>query len=213
MRIVSVAAPGNGSGKTLTAAAILGAFPGRFRAVKFTTVCKDGVNCPRTEKACACRELHGRFTVVTDPVMLATEDTDTGRLARAGAKSVLWCLTQADAHREAWDHLRGDLLSASDDLVTEGNSVIPVLDPDLLVMVMSPRLDRARWKPDTWDLLRKAQIVILNTYAASDRDLARLGDEVAEARGGSRPAVEDVSAPLASWHDPSLAAAIGRLLA
>src|SRR5206468_136265 len=53
MRVVSVAAPGNGSGKTLTLSAILGAFPGRLRAVKFTTVFKDGVNCPRTEKACA----------------------------------------------------------------------------------------------------------------------------------------------------------------
>src|SRR5262245_39184458 len=168
MRVISIAASGNGSGKTLTLAAILRANPGRLDAVKFTTVFKDGVHCPRTERACACRSLHGRFTVVTDPAVLEMEETDTGRLTQAGARSVLWCLAQPGAHREAWEHLRRELLGASGAAITEGNSAVPVLNPDLLVTVLSPRLDRRHWKPDTWDLVRRSGLVVINRYGASD---------------------------------------------
>ena len=208
MRILSVAAPGNGSGKTLTLAAILAAWPGRFDTVKFTTVFKDGVNCPRTQRACACRELHGRFTVITDPGILATEQTDTGRLTRAGARSVLWCLTQADAHAEAWMHLREELLAGVDLLLTEGNSIIPILSPDLLVVVMSPVTPRERWKPDTWPLVARAHVVIINSHRSDQAGIERLAAEVSAARGGSIPSVEDVSRPLAEWNGPELARSI-----
>ncbi len=212
MKIISIAAPGNGSGKTLTARRILGAFPGRLAAVKFTTVFRDGVNCPRTEKACACRTLHGRYTIVTDPDVLATEQTDTGLLTRSGARRVLWCLAQPGAHGEAWAHLREDLLAGEEALITEGNTAIPVLDPDLLVMVMSPRLDRARWKPDTWDLARRADFVIVNRYAASEEEIRLLAAEVAAARDGRQPAAEDVSLPIDEWSEPSVRDAVARLL-
>lgn len=206
-----MAAPGNGSGKTLTLAAILASWPGLFDTVKFTTVFKDGVNCPKTERACACRELHGRFTVITDPAVLATEQTDTGRLKRAGARSILWCLTQADAHAEAWLHLKGELLASSDLLLTEGNSIIPYLTPDLLVMVMSPLTPRARWKSDTWQLVTGAQVVIINNYQCSSAEIEPLADEVAAARGGEYPSVEDVSRPLAAWRGAELAQRLASL--
>ena len=211
MRIISVGAPGNGSGKTMTLATILSSWPGRFDTVKFTTVFKDGVNCPRTEKACACRELHGRFTVVTDPVVLATENTDTGRLTRAGARSILWCLTQSGAHAEAWRHLRDELLTDTRCLVTEGNSIIPFLEPDLLVMVMSPNTPRDRYKPDTWPLVRAAQYVVINNHESTPADIDRLAAEVAAQRDGRVPAIEDVSRPLSLWLDPTLARQIERV--
>lgn len=204
MKIVSVAAPGNGSGKTLTLAAILSAWPQRFDAVKFTTVFKDGVNCPRTERACACRELHGRFTVITDPVVLATEQTDTGRLTRAGARSVLWCLMQTGAHAEAWRHLQDELLTESSLLLTEGNTIIPHLKPDLLVMVMSPATPRERWKPDTWSLVARADVVIVNSHGRERAQAEPLAAEVAAARHGERPPIEDVTRPLAAWSSPRL---------
>ncbi len=215
MRIISVAAPGNGSGKTLLVASILRAFAGRLSAVKFTTVFKDGVNCPRTEKACACRELHGRFTVVTDPKTLLMEETDTGRLSQAGARQVLWCLAQPDAHREAWDHVRINLLEPTEGVVTEGNTAIPILRPDLLLMVMSPSIPRARWKPDAWDLARRAEVVMINSFNASADALRTLAEEVAAARNGELPSIQDVSRPLAEWQDPGpltmLAALMGTL--
>ncbi|HEY3176449.1 MAG TPA: hypothetical protein VGK94_11905 [Candidatus Polarisedimenticolia bacterium] len=204
MRIISVAAPGNGSGKTLALAAILGAYPGRIDAVKFTTVFKDGVNCPRTEKACACRSLHGRFTIVTDQAVLGEDETDTGRLTRAGARSVLWCLAQPDAHAEAWNHLRDDLLGGARVLLTEGNTVVPVLDPDLLIVVMSPQLARGRWKPDAWTLVERAHHVVINNHRSDPAALEALATEVAAVRNGRRPPVEDVSLPLRAWADRTL---------
>ena len=213
MRVISIAASGNGSGKTLTLAAILKAHPGRLDAVKFTTVFKDGVHCPRTERACACRSLHGRYTVVTDPAVLAMEETDTGRLSRAGARSVLWCLAQPGAHREAWDHLRRELLDPGGDAITEGNSAVPILAPDLLVTVLSPRLDRGRWKPDAWELVRRSDLVIINSYGASEAQIEALDREVAREASDARAAVEDVSFPLESWVDGRLRARVSALLA
>jgi hypothetical protein len=210
--IVSIAAPGNGSGKTMTLAAILQAFPGRFSVVKFTTVFKDGVNCPRTEKACACRSLHGRYTVVTDPGVIAMEDTDTGRLVRAGGSPVLWCLALAGAHDEAWDHIRRDLLPAGASVLTEGNTVVPILAPDLLVMVASPRLPKDRWKPDAHDLMRRADVVVVNRHGCSPESIAALADEITAVRGGRPPAVEDVVLPLASWRDATLREQVARVL-
>lgn len=212
MRIVSVAAPGNGSGKTRTLAAILEAFPGRFSVVKFTTVFKDGVNCPRTEKACACRSLHGRYTVVTDPAVISMEDTDTGRLTQAGGSPVYWCLAMVGAHDEAWGHIRRDLLPADASVLTEGNTVIPILKPDLLVMIASPRLARERWKPDALHLIRQADVVIVNRHQCSDEAIRALADEIAGLRGGRAPAVEDVVAPLASWRDATLRTEVARAL-
>jgi hypothetical protein len=213
VRIISIAAPGNGSGKTSVIAGILAAHPGRLTAVKFTTVFRDGINCPRTERACACRELHGRYTVVTDPQVLATEDTDTGRLTRAGARAVLWCLARVGAHEEAWAHLKAALVPEDADLITEGNTVVPHLRPDLLVMVASPRLPRGRWKPDAWDLMRRADHVVVNPHGAGAEGAAVLAEEIAAARGGRQPSIEDVSRPLARWRDASVRDAIARLLA
>lgn len=215
MRIVSVAATGNGSGKTLLLEKILDAFPRRLVAVKFTTVYRDGVNCPRTEKTCACRSLHGRYTVVTDPRVLETPSTDTGRLAAAGAHSVLWCLAQPGAHAEAWEHLRRDLLPAGSSVVTEGNSVVPVLQPALLLVVMSPALPRERWKPDAWMLAERADHVVVNRHRCEPGDAERLASEVAARRapgGGGAPSIEEISRPLASWEDRSILEDLARTL-
>lgn len=212
MIIVSVAATGNGSGKTLLLERILRAFPGRLHAVKFTTVFRDGVNCPRTETDCACRSLHGRYTIVDDPEVLGRESTDTGRLARAGALSVRWCLARPGAHAAAWGRLREALTGGRGDVITEGNSVVPILDPDLLVTVMSPAVPRERWKPDAWDLARRADLVVINPYGAAEIDAHALADEVAGARPAAPPIVQDLSVPLASWPDPMLARLVAGLL-
>jgi len=213
MRIISIVAPGNGSGKTMTLGAILRAFPRRLHAVKFTTVFRDGVHCPRTEVSCACRTLDGRYTVVTDPEVIAAEGTDTGRLSGAGALSVLWCLTRPDTHEEAWRHLKQSHLPAAADLITEGNSIVPHIRPDLIVMVMSPSTPRDRWKPDTEALARSADFLILNDHDASERDLAALAEDAARMRDGRRPVIQDVSKPLETWSDPDLGARLADLLA
>ena len=213
MRILSVTAPGNGSGKTTALAAILGGFPGRLTAVKFTTVFRDGVNCPRTEKSCACGELHSDFTVVTDPAKLEAEDTDTGRLARAGARAVIWCLARPGAHAAAWAHVKTMLPPGRGEVLTEGNSVVPALAPDLLMMVMSPKLPREKWKTDAWTLARRADVVIVNPHECGAQEVGGLVAEVARELGGRTPVVADVSRPLEEWADGSISRMVFQTLA
>ncbi len=213
MRIISIVAPGNGSGKTTTLAGILAAFPRRLHAVKFTTVFRDGVNCPRGQAACACRTLDGSYTVVTDPDTITAPGTDTGKLSQAGALSVHWCLCRPDAHQEAWQHLRQEHLPEDADLITEGNSIVPHLEPGLLVMVMSPSTPRHRWKPDALALVKAADLVILNRHGASAAELAALGEDVARMTGRGRPPAEDVRAPLSTWQEADLASRVAALLA
>lgn len=204
MILVSLAAPGNGSGKTLAGRAILSAFPGRLRAVKFTTVYRDGANCPRGAGPCACRELKGPFTVVRDEATLLAPDTDTARLAQAGATSVLWCLARPGAHAAAWDHLRAADLSGADAVLTEGNTILSVLWPDRLLMVMSPAVPEARWKEGTWDLVQRARHVIVNTHEAGPDAVGDLSRRVAGERAGRLPIVADLSRPLTDWDGGAL---------
>jgi hypothetical protein len=212
MILVSIAAPGNGSGKTLAGRAILSAFPGRLHALKFTTVYRDGANCPRGTGPCACRELKGPFTVVRDAATLLAPDTDTARLAGAGASSVRWCLARPGAHAEAWDHLRETDLAQAGAVLTEGNTILSVIRPDRLVMVMSPAVPESRWKSDTWDLVARARHVVVNTHQAGDEAVAALARRVAAGRADRLPVVADVSRPLIDWDGGPLHADLAGLL-
>jgi len=98
-------------------------------------------------------------------------------------------------------------------VITEGNTIIPVLGPDLLLMVMSPVLPRQRWKPDTLDLMTRADLVVINHRGEEDAAIESLSDEVAARRGGRRPLVQDISRPLAEWSDPAVRREVERLLA
>lgn len=207
-RALAVTAPANGSGKTTLLVTLLRAFPAAFTAVKFTTVYRDGRNCPRTEDACACRELHGRYTVVDDPAIVAAPGTDTGRMAASGAVRTIWCLARPGSHRELWDHLASGIVRPDEALLTEGNQIVAVLDPSALVLVASASTPRARWKEDAWDLAARADLVVVNAPAGDARPeagpAARLAGEIA-ARTRAQVVVEDVAAPLAAWSDTTLA--------
>ncbi|MBI3448364.1 MAG: hypothetical protein HY049_05540 [Acidobacteria bacterium] len=209
--ILSIGAPANGSGKTLLAAGILAAHPGAFSAVKFTTVYRDGRNCPRTEVECACRKLHGRYTILSERGVIEREGTDTGRLTRAGASRVLWALAVPGAHAEMWRHLDAEVLAGGERLVTEGNRIIPVVDPALVVMVIPPGLPEETWKSDTWDLVARAGVVVVN---ARGEGAAPCGPLVARLRDRTRAAitVQDVSIPLSAWPDGTLARLASRLV-
>ncbi|HKY31297.1 MAG TPA: hypothetical protein VJV23_02090 [Candidatus Polarisedimenticolia bacterium] len=212
MTIVSVTAPANGSGKTTAVAAMAAAFPGRWAAVKFTTVYKDGVHCPRSQGSCACRELKGAFTIVDDPRTLLAAGTDTGRLAGAGAVPVLWCLARPGAHAEAWRRLRSERLGPCAAILTEGNAIVREISPDLLVAVVSPAAPRERWKADSWDLIRRAGVVVVNSHGGDAAGLEGIVRDVAAARGGLRPPVADLTRPMTEWDGGRLARRLAALL-
>jgi hypothetical protein len=235
-RVLSITAPGNNSGKTKLAETILRAFPDHFTVIKISTVYRDGRNCPKTESACACHELHGQFSIITDPHVIDEEGTDTGRLARAGAARTLWCLTIPGAHGDLWRRLRSEVVRDEEALLTEGNRIVGVASPSVLVFVASPRLPRARWKEDAWSLMARADLVIVNDEeesgpeegrrsprkqgeAGADRRASRspgeasvrLAGEIGERITG-RVIIQDVSAPLKTWNDPRMERLAGDLV-
>lgn len=212
-RVLAIGAPGNGSGKTRLAVTILQAFPGAFTAVKFTTVYRDGQNCPKTETACACRELHGLYTIISAPSIIEQPDTDTGRLAGAGAARTLWALALPQAHRRLWDHLTTEVLLPDERVISEGNRIIPALAPQALVMVIGPEVPRSRWKADTWELVGRADLVVINAHGpgAGSGAVDSLLPEIRD-RARAPVVVQDVAIPLARWGDGSIARLASGLL-
>lgn len=167
MRLVSIASHGNGAGKTRLLTSLLEAHPGRFGAVKFTTIFADGQFCPKDAQArCACSRLHESFNVVTDEATLAEPGTDTGRIWQAGARPVLWCLAREGAHAAAWEHAR-TLLADDSELLTEGNTALSHVQSDVLLFVVNPCAPRRAWKKGWEDLARRADAIVVNEAEAA----------------------------------------------
>ena len=89
MKVISIDAPCNGSGKTSLILSILSAFPNRFAFTKFTTIYGDEQFCPAKDHDCACHRLRGDYNICTDADVLSKPDTDTGKVWRGGALQTL----------------------------------------------------------------------------------------------------------------------------
>jgi hypothetical protein len=208
-RILSITAPGSGSGKTLLASTILRAFPGIFAALKVSTVYQDEGNRSTGASSRACRRLKGDYTVITDLSILDVEGTDTGRLLRAGASRTVWCLVRPGAHAAAWREVRDKILARCEPLLTEGNRIARVVNPFRLVTVVHPGVPRDRWKENVDELMARADLILVNAGPASpgapDRRGApeRLAGELRQAVAGP-VIVQDVARPLGTWEDPTL---------
>ena len=212
MRIVGVVSHGNGTGKTRLLTSAAEHWPGRFAAVKFTTIFTDGKFCPKdVAKTCACTRLHDDFQVLADSASLDVEDRDTGRMLRAGLKPVLWALARPSTHEKAWPHVR-ELLGEDTELLTEGNTAMHVVPADALIFVVNPRVPRAAWKPDWKELAQRSRVVVVNDAPealgrrrpASDEDFAAALAEVEEATAGTPRVVARLQEPLESWAGPLL---------
>jgi len=161
---VSVAAPCNGSGKTSLLLAILQAFPGAFSTAKFTTIYRDEQFCPVGDSGCPCHRLEGSFLLCEDPNVLAQPDTDTGKLVEAGARQSFWGVARPDGYPALVDLLRSHRFRKNTLLLTEGNTVLGHLAPDLLLFVVNPLLPRNWWKGDSERLLEAADLVVVNPF-------------------------------------------------
>ncbi len=195
---VSVAAPCNGSGKTSLLLAILQAFPGAFATAKFTTIYREEQFCPVGDSGCPCHRMEGSFLLCEDLDVLAQPDTDTGKLVQAGARQTFWGVARPDGYPALVDLLRRDRFRESTLLLTEGNTVLGHLAPDLLLFVVNPLLPRDRWKGDSERLLEAADLVVVNPFlpeadrsgAAQDpsigQALDRHADKCVRGRAGVR---------------------------
>jgi hypothetical protein len=208
--VVSVAGATSRAGKTALAESCLAALPrGGAIAVKFTTSEDVFESCPRGTPCTVC-DLDRPWRLVDDPAILGVPGTDTERLARAGARRVVWAIARRSAAREAWAEVAAGLDGLA---VIEGSSVVALADPRLLLFVVHPRLDPGRWKAGSAELMRRADAVILNRpQRASGEPSAAVREAVFQARGSGDVREADVTQPLGEWA-PDLfhrLAAIGR---
>jgi hypothetical protein len=210
LALLSVAGACSRSGKTALAVTLLRDLRGRrAAAVKFTTTDDVFEKCPRGTPCVVC-DIEVPFRIVSDPVTLGEPGTDTDRLARAGARRVVWAIARAGAVSRAWAAVRR-MIADAEVTVMEGSSIVSVARPDVRLFVVHPFLSPERWKPVSGPLIGGSDLVVVNRAAGETRAPSpAVMDALAAHRGGRDVVVADVTRPLAQWA-PSLSARLGGL--
>jgi len=134
--IIGIGGGHSGAGKTTIACEILKNVKG-WGAIKFTKT-----------------SLYSSIT--DDQKVLSEKGKDTGRLLEAGAGKVLWVQSSGDEMAETAS-MAVQMLSNLPGIVVEGNSMIEVLTPDVVVFVAG---SKGRFKPGAERVLRMSDIVI-----------------------------------------------------
>jgi hypothetical protein len=214
MKVISIDAPCNGSGKTSLILAILRAFPNTFAFTKFTTIYGDEQFCPAKDHDCACHRLRGDYNICTDAVTLSKPDTDTGKIWQAGAIQTLWCVSRPEGYPEMLHEYITNHLRPDTPLLVEGSTVARHLTPGLHVAVVNPLLPRSWWKENSEQAVCAADFVVVNPHEPE------LGNNDVVSAGDTRDLLEKVreksligsQAPLDQWEDQRLFAAVTQFL-
>jgi hypothetical protein len=195
---VAVAGACSRSGKTALAVTLLRALPDPA-ALKFTTTDDVFERCPRGAPCVVC-DIDVPFRVVEDPPVLNQPGTDTERLSRAGARRVLWVIAKRGSARQAWQAAVIRLAGSPGPLVIEGSTVVDLAQPDLLIFVVHPFLSPARWKPGSGELMRRADLVVVNRPADEPREPSpEVMEAVAAWRSAAGVRIADVTRALGEW--------------
>jgi molybdopterin-guanine dinucleotide biosynthesis protein len=134
--IIGIGGGHSGAGKTTVACEILKKVEG-WGAIKFTKTSFYN-------------------SITDDRKVLSEKGKDTGRLLGAGAEKVLWVQSSGDELSETAS-MAVQMLSNLPGIVVEGNSMIEVLTPDIVIFVAG---SRERFKPGAEKVLGMADIVI-----------------------------------------------------
>ena len=134
--IIGIGGGHSGAGKTTIACEILKKVEG-WGAIKFTKT-----------------SLYS--SIIDDQEVLSEKGKDTGRLLEAGAGKVLWVQSSGDEMAETAS-MAVQMLSNLPGIVVEGNSMIEVLTPDVVVFVAG---SKGRFKPGAERVLRMSDIVV-----------------------------------------------------
>ena len=134
--IIGIGGGHSGAGKTTIACEILKKVEG-WGAIKFT-------------------KTSFYSSITDDQEVLSAKGKDTGRLLEAGAEKVLWVQSSGDELAETAS-MAVQMLSNLPGIVVEGNSMIEVLTPDIVVFVAGAR---ERFKPGAERVLGMADIVV-----------------------------------------------------
>ena len=175
---ISIASPCNNSGKTSLLLSILSTFPKLFSAAKFTTIHSEGQFCPVGNTGCPCHQLEGDFLLCEDLTVLGQSETDTGKMVQAGAQKVLWGVARPEGYPALVNQLKNVVLNQSVNLLTEGNSVLKHLRPDLLLFVVNPSTAWKLRKKDSDYLMEIADFIIINRLSSSTTNQKELEPEL-----------------------------------
>jgi molybdopterin-guanine dinucleotide biosynthesis protein len=132
MRIICVAGASSGVGKTTVACGMLRHLPG-WAALKVTRSHRRGP-CPHGRACNVCATLKRPYRLLEMTPENDLPDKDTWRLREAGALRVLWLITRPEAIGRGLKQALRRLKSVPG-VVIEGNSAVPLVDADLVVMV------------------------------------------------------------------------------
>jgi len=197
--IVTVSGACSRAGKTAAAVSLVEACPAHSAvAVKFTTTEDVFKRCPRGT-ACVVCDIAEPFRIIEDPEVLRQAGTDTDRLAAAGAARVVWAIAKREHAPTAWTTVR-ESLRGDEPLVVEGSTIVGIAKPDWNVFVVHPFLAPERWKAGSEDLVRSADMVVVNIHAKERRAPAQSVISALEKhRGGREIRVANVTRPIAEW--------------
>jgi hypothetical protein len=197
--IVTVSGACSRAGKTAAAVSLVEAFPAHSAvAIKFTTTEDIFKRCPRGTPCVVC-DIEQPFRLVEDPEVLRQPGTDTDRLAAAGAARVVWCIAKKAHALAAWTAVRQSL-RGDEPIVIEGSTIVGIARPDWNVFVVHPFLAPERWKPGSDELVRSADMVVVNIRAKERRAPAQSVISALERqRGGREIRVANVTRPVAEW--------------
>jgi hypothetical protein len=197
--IVTVSGACSRAGKTAAAVSLVEAFPSRSAvAVKFTTTEDVFKRCPRGTPCVVC-DIEEPFRLIEDPQVLRQPGTDTDRLSAAGARRVVWVIAKRQHASTAWSTVR-DSLRSDEPVVIEGSTVVGIARPDWNVFVVHPFLAPERWKAGSEELVRAAEMVVVNIRAKERRAPGQAVISALERwRGGREIRVANVTRPIAEW--------------
>lgn len=214
MKVISIDAPCNGSGKTSLILSILSAFPSTFAFTKFTTIYGDEQFCPTKDQDCACHRLRGDYNICTDADVLSKPDTDTGKIWRAGALQTFWCVSRPEGYPEMLREYTRNHLRMDTPLLVEGSTVTKYLKSALHVAVVNPLLPRSWWKSNAEQAVYAADFVVVNPHQAAMEDKNMVStDEIDGVLNKVREkSVHGSLAPLDQWNDHRLFEAVVRIL-
>jgi molybdopterin-guanine dinucleotide biosynthesis protein len=207
LSLICVSGATSRAGKTaLLSSIVRQLLPRGASAVKFTTTDDVFERCPRGTPCVVC-DIDVPYRIVSESHVLRQPGTDTDRMARAGARRVLWAIAKRAAVEQAWARVVS-LLEPGLQLM-EGSTIVPFARPQLSLFVVHPFLDPARWKESSAALLARADFVLVNRPAGEARAPASAVLEAIRARRVADDViVGDVTRPLAEWA-PRLAAELG----
>jgi hypothetical protein len=215
MKVVSVSAPCNGSGKTSLLLSIASAFPGVFSAVKFTTIYREEQFCPVKDHDCACHRLEGKYLICADPDVLSQPNTDTGKLSETPVRKVYWCIAKPEGYPEMLTDLQEHCLHQNTPLLVEGNTVTEFLVPQLRLFMVNPWLPLSWWKQHSRALLDQSDFIVVNSYRSEPDSAAEPEAAIVAAlrQVGGKQIVMEGQKRLDLWQDRRLYTAISSLLA